>query len=271
MKKLILSLFAAGFAASSFAQAPCCKSGFAGNKQGNLLIYGMASYSSLSGNETEKFGTFNSQTTNIPRVNKWTLSPGIGFNVTNNLTVGAELNWRNSNIVYDRLDTSVIKSFPAVDQKKTFDYALGVFVRHTMRLSDVFFCYGQASAHFLYGRESYRTVTALVGGNSWLRDNNYRGWDLGFMPAIGANLTKTLGMTFAFGGVSFSHKEFDLRYDRQYWPAGSNKERTENQFDFSFAKRFELGIQKYIVMNKRHHKMAEPMDETRQMDTNDDK
>jgi hypothetical protein len=259
MKKLLLTLVAAGFAVSSFAR------GGGMMEQGSILLYGVGSYSSNNGSSTTKFGTANSNTSDNPRMRMWQVAPGIGFNITNNLAIGVDGFWGGTRMTYDR---KTLGSFPSDDQRKTYDWGVGPFVRYTQPLSQYFFAFGQATAHYLDGRETYRTVTALTGGNSYVRDNDYRGFDVSFVPAVGAMLSRSWGLTFSVGGVSYQHLEYE--YSTQGLPAGSNMESKDNQFNITFGQQFNLGIQKYIGMGRRVRGNAEPMDDTRRIDTTDE-
>jgi len=259
MKKLILSLVAAGFAATSFAYDG------GGMQMGNILLYGVGTYSSQHGTTTEKFGTANSNTSDNDRFRSWRVAPGVGFNITDNIAVGIDGFWAGSRYTIDRKN---LGGFPSDDQRKTYDWGVGPFARYSCALSQHFFAFGQLGAHYVKGRQTYRTVTALTGGNSYVRDNDYKGFDVSFVPAVGAMLTKTLGLTFAVGGINYQYAKYD--YSTQGLPPGSNRESKDNQFNVSFGRELNIGIQKYFGCSKMRHGHAEPMDDTRHMDTSDD-
>lgn len=259
MKKLTLSILAAGFAATSFAHGEG-----SGMHAGNILLYGVGSYSSNNGSTTSKFGTANSNSIDNDRIIKYQISPGVGINVTDRITVGVDFNYTGSKTKFDTKSLSL----PAEDQIKTFDYGVGPFVRYSQPISEHFFAFGQVTGHYVKGRETIRTV--MTGSKSFERDNDYRGFDASFVPAVGAMLTKSLGLTFSVGGLSYQHRNYD--YSTQGLPAGSKLEEKQNEFNVSFGQQLNFGIQKYIGCGHgRHHRnSAEPMDETRRMDTSDD-
>ena len=234
--------------------------------EGNILLYGIGSYSNHHGTTTSKFGTANSSSSDNPREIMWEVSPGIGYNIMDNLTVGIDAYYTGTKTSNDKKNAA---AFPFEDQVKTFDYGVGPFVRYSMPLSEHFFAFGQFSAHYLNGRVTTRTATALNGGDSYVRDDNYKGFDASLVPAIGAMLTKSLGLTFAVGGIGYEYKKYD--YSTQLYPAGSTLEGKDNQFVVTFGQQFNLGIQKYFGCGHHMHKSgAEPMDDTRHMDTSDD-
>lgn len=264
MKKLILSLMAAGFAATSYAQVNC---------PGGLLLYGVGSYSNSHGSSTSKFSNANANTINDPRSLMWEVSPGLGFNITNNLTIGIDFNYTGSKTTWDRKDPSIYGNNPIVpatygeDQVKTYDWALGPFVRYTKSISPMFFAYGQFEAHYLSGRRTTRTVTQMVGGNSFTRDDNYKGVDVSFMPAVGINVSPSVALTFGVGGVGYEYTKWD--FSTQGYPAGTELTGKNNNFEVSFGRQFNVGIQKsFGCVRPRHHR--EPMDDTRAIDTSDD-
>ena len=129
MKKLVLSLVATSLVATSFAHG-------GGMDQGNILLYGVGTYTSNGGTTTEKFGSANSNTTDNPKIHYWRISPGVGYNITDNIAIGVDGFYGASKYTIDRQNLS---SFPSDDQMKTFDWGVGPFARYTMLLSQYFF------------------------------------------------------------------------------------------------------------------------------------
>lgn len=269
MKKFILSIMAASCAFGAFAKG-------GGMKAGDLLFYGIGSYTNTHGSSTEKFGTANNNTFDNPRNLNWQVAPGIGFNVTDYITVGLEGYYSGSKTNIDRKTINPSTFNPIADQRKTYDWGVGVFARSTMPLNRYFFVFGQFGAGYTTGRESFRYATAQTGGATYMGDNNYKGLQAYYMPGVGAMLTPSLGLTFSLGGVSYEYRKWDLSPNNVVAPAGSalpgsNFERKDNRFVVSVGQQFNLGIQKYIGCGRgRSRRMVEPMDDTRQMDTSDD-
>jgi hypothetical protein len=268
MKKLILSILAAGCALSSFAHG-------GGMKAGDLLLYGVGSYSNNHGSSSEKFGIANTNTFDNPRQLNWRVSPGIGFNVTDFLTIGVEGGYSGSKYNVDRKTIAFTPGIASNDQIKTYDWGVGIFGRTTLPLSRYFFAFGQIGAGYITGRETYRYVTTQTGGVTFVGDNNYNGLQAYYLPGIGAMLTPSLGLTFSLGGVGYEYRKYDISPNNVGLPGsstpGSNFERKDNNFVVSIGQQFNLGIQKYIGCGHGHRRRnVEPMDDTRQMDTSDD-
>jgi len=271
MKKLVLSLVAASLAATSFAQ------GHNNAPMGGLLLYGIGSFSNTHGTYSTKYGIGNTKSTDQPRMLNWEVSPGLGFNVMDNLTIGVDFNYTGSKTTYDRSGLNYLGNIP-VDQTKSFDYAVGPFVRWTCPIGEHFFMYDQLEAHYLRGRYTNRYVTAQVGGNSFVADDSYKGVDVSLTPAIGIMVTHSLGLSFGIGGISYAYTKWDysptneaLSHSPQQAPlAGSSFSSKNNDLNITFGNQFNIGIQKYIGCGRTHHKTGEMMDDTRHMDTSDD-
>ncbi|MBS1630505.1 MAG: outer membrane beta-barrel protein [Bacteroidetes bacterium] len=255
MKKLILSLMAAALAVPSFAQGHCA---------GGILAYGVGSYSFKKGSDTYSFSNANSTTVDRPHTQNWEVSPGIGFNISDYLTVGIDFNYTGSKTTYD-LRNAPMNSAGYEDQVKTFDYAIGPFVRFTQPFGKRFFGFGQLEAHYLHGQQSTRTVQT---NNSFTRDDKYKGVDVSYMPGVGVYVAHNMALTFGIGGISYNYQKYDYSTQLLATP-GSEHTGKASSFDVTFGRQFNIGIQKtFGCHKKRAH--AEPMDETRHMDTNDD-
>lgn len=267
MKKLILSIMAAGCALSTFAHG-------GGMEAGDLLLYGVGSFTNTHGSSTEKYGIANKNTYDNPRMLTWRVTPGIGFNVTSFLAVGVEGGYAGSKTNYDKKTLSFTPGIATNDQVKTFDWGVGIFARTTMPLGRYFFAFGQIGAGYIAGREMFRYATAQTGGTSFVADNNYRGLQAYYMPGVGARLTPALGLTFSLGGVGYEYRKWDLSPNNVGAPGsaipGSSFERKENYFNVTVGQQFNLGIQKYIGCGHGHKKHMDPMDDTRSMDSNED-
>ncbi len=258
MKKLILTLMAGSLAAGSFAHG----GGSDCFKMGSILLYGVGSYSSTHGSQTSSFASASSTSVDQPRMLNWQVSPGLGFNVADNLTVGVDFRYMGSKMTYDRKDANIPTNIAGVeDQVKTYDYGVGPFVRYSWPLGEHFFAYGQFAAHYLRGQVSTRTVTTT---NNFTRDDRYKGLDASFVPAVGVMVCHSMGITFGIGGVSYDYRKYD--YSNQLSAAGSSRSAKTNNFDVTFGSQFNIGVQKYFGCGHKMHGHREPMDDTRSMD-----
>lgn len=205
---------AAGIAVTSFAQG----NGGQCFQAGNVLLYGVGSFSNSHGSNTSSFSNANATTINQPRMLNWEVSPGLGFNVTDNLTIGVDFNYTGAKTDYDRKDISFNGNGYGTDETKRFAYAVGPFVRYSCPIGEHFFWYGQLEAHYMRNRMTTRS-TNLTGSNSFVKDDNGKGVDASYMPAIGINVCKSVALTFGIGGLSYDYMKYD--YSTQGLPAGS--------------------------------------------------
>jgi opacity protein-like surface antigen len=259
MKKLLLSLVVAGLAGGAAAH------GNNGPKMGDLVLYGNGGFSLSKGTTENKFGTANKYSIDDPKVKMWTISPGIGFNITDCITVGVDIRYQGSKVVYDK---KTIGSFPAVSETRSYDLGVGPFVRCSWPIGEHFFAYGQLTAHYMRGRDTRVTSTAPVGGNSYSADDTYRGVHVGYMPAVGINVCRNVALTFALGGVDYTYTKTD--FSTQGLPAGSDVTAKNHDFAVNIGREIQIGVQKTLGCGRKVRGNKEPMDETRQLDTNDD-
>ncbi len=260
MKKLILTLVAGSLAAGSFAH----DGGNSCFKMGSILLYGVGSYSNTHGSDESSFASASSTTVDRPRMLNWQVSPGLGFNVADNLTVGVDFRYMGSKTTYDR-KAAPTNVAGVEDQVKTYDYGIGPFVRYSWPIGEHFFAYGQFAAHYLRGQVSTRTVTTT---NNFTRDDRYKGLDASFVPAVGVMICHSMGITFGIGGISYDYRKYD--FSNQFTGAGTSRSAKTNTFDVTFGSQFNIGVQKYFGCGHKMRGHHEPMDETREMDTKDD-
>lgn len=271
MKKTILSFFAMAMAATTFAHGggSCCTPGNCSS--GSILLFGEGSYSNWSSNNTSKFGTANPYTVDNPHVQTWNVSPSIGVNVNQFLTLGVDFDYNGAKTDYDRKTLNFGGGNRPFDRISSYDLGVGPFARITHSLGNRFFGFGQLTAHYIKGRESFRTVTMPVGGNTFTNDNNYKGFNASFVPAIGVMVTNTIGLTFSVGGVSYEYRKNDYSpYLNGTTAPGSNFEGKSKNFNVDFGKQVNFGIQKTFGCGHKTRGHREPMDEMRRMDTSDD-
>lgn len=244
MKKLILSLFACGAVVAANAQA-------------GLLTYGSAGYSLQRGSNDNTTGGFTTSSQE-PKIQKWNISPGIGWSLNNNLAVGIEFNYAGSRTENERPSPSPVGF---LYEQRTRTIGVGPFIRHTVQFGEHFFAYNQLTVSYLNGKTS-RDRSPNVS-----QEDNYDGVGARFEPAIGIRITPMVALSFGIGGIDFSYLKND--YDA---PAGSTSERKMTNLDITMGKQFNLTIQRYCnwghkARHGKGHRM--PMDDTRKIDSND--
>jgi hypothetical protein len=104
----------------------------------------------------------------------FSISPGIGYQFTDNWTAG--LNLAAGNTKY------------GVAGVKTSSFGVGPFIRYAYPLSDIFAVYGQFNANVLSGK------------TAGLKSNGFQGT---LFPAIGVNLKNGFALNFNFGSLGF--------------------------------------------------------------------
>ena len=237
MKKMILSLLAVGAVASAQAQ-----------RDGSILIYGNA------GIQTTK-NTFNAGVPgSVDQVNKttnWQFEPGVGYNFNNKWAAGLNINLSGGKETWE-------PSTPgSVSDVKTFDLAVGPFVRYTHDFNKMFFAYKQLNVSYLRGKETF-----VFPSPSTDIENTYSGFSINVMPAVGVNLNHHFAITFNVGG---------LGYQSVTWDNEGTSENKESGFTLDFGRGFMFGLQANLGGVTRKAKgYIEPGTEHRMMDTSDD-
>jgi hypothetical protein len=139
-----------------------------------------------------------------------------------------------------------------------------------MPIGEHFFWYGQFEAHYLRGRETPRFTNA-AGTNSFTKDYNYKGVDASYMPAVGIIICRNVGLTFGIGGISYEYRKYDINSDASViTTAGTTRTAKTNDFNVTFGRQFNVGIQRTFGCGGRRMHHSEEMDETRHVDTSDD-
>jgi hypothetical protein len=108
----------------------------------------------------------------------------------------------------------------------------------------------------------------MVGGNSFSRDDKYKGFDVSYMPAVGIMVCKDMALSFGIGGVAYEWTKSD--YSTQGYPAGTEMSAKNSDFEITLGRQFNVGIQKCFGGHRKVRRAADPMDETRHIDTTDD-
>jgi hypothetical protein len=196
MKKLFLSLLACGSIAAANAQA------------GSWLLYGQVGINANSYDE-------NGGTAGVANSIRWYATPGLGYQFDNHWTLGLYASYMNQGS--KSLGTGQAWN-------RTNDWSAGVFVRYTEQLNKLFSVYGQFNGGFLHGN------TTLDG--KVLTNSRYNGFELGFAPAIAANVHKGLAITFGIGGIRYSNTAYE------------NRNNSNGSFAVTFGQQVNLGIQK---------------------------
>jgi len=196
--------------------------GIANAQKGTILVAGNLSYKSTNNPVDADYYLL------VPGDNKsssFEFSPKVGYQFTNNLTVGIESSIgseKRSDFVTSYSQNNIF--FSQVDIKKT-SLNLGAFLRYSKSLGGIFSSYADLSAGIISGKVT-KTLYGMPG------DNKYHGLYAGITPAFAIDLKKALCINFSFGGLKYSSVESDFF---------GSKTAT---FDFDLGKQINIGISK---------------------------
>lgn len=227
MKKILLSIIAAGTVVTSQAQAP---------KEGSILIYGNVGLSFYK-NDYDPGQAGNTTATRL-KANTFSINPGIGYQFNPNWTVG--LNFGYTTFKQDSSGSDLLKPLPnnwAV--RKNRDLNIGAFIRYTKNLNKTFFFYEQLNLNYLNGRQLYQNTLSMPDSQ-----NVYQGFGANWYPAFGVSLNDMVALNFNFGGIAYASKKWDLDASPAIY--------TERGFDFTFGHQVNVGVS--VNLGGRHGK-----------------
>ena len=215
MKKILLSIIAAGTVVTSQAQAP---------KEGSIIVYGNIGISTNKSDYDP--GQAGNTSYTERKVTDFTINPGIGYQFNRNWTVGVNFGLltekRNDSSVYAQRDR---------------DLNIGPFIRYTMNLNKTFFFYEQLNLNYLNGR---RLIEGAVDV-----ENTYNGFGTNWYPAIGVSVNDFVALNFNFGGISYASKKWNLD--------ASPATRVERGFNFTFGQQINVGVSVNLGGSHRGH------------------
>lgn len=243
MKKLILALLAV----SSF--------GVANAQKNSILVYGNAG---IATNKSDNGGGSEN------RAFSWNVNPGVGYQFTNNLTVGVQ-GGINSHFSENRMS-------PAANTwnrnaMETREWSAGAFFRYTKTFSNVFSAFAQLDLSYVSGQDisemetrqvdflQNKVVESVIYGYDYY--NGFRG---SITPMLAINVNKGLALNFGFGGLSYK----TISYDVPKAPTALNGTIDQSSFGLSFGQQFNFGISKNIACKCKKGNMK-PGDELRPM------
>jgi len=189
MKKMLLaSLLMSGLAISAHAQ------------QGSTLVYGNIGFTT-----NKNGGAPLSAAPNSGGNGSFVFAPGIGYQFTNNWTLGVQGGYN-----YNDYSSYLLKS-----------YSVGVFGRYTQPLSNIFSFYGQLNLSYIGDKQQAPGIS-----------NKYSGFYAGVTPNIAINVKNGFALNFGFGGLEYSSLKLS---------GGSN---TGSSLGFTFGQQVNVGVSK---------------------------
>lgn len=239
MKKLILALLAVATVGSASAQ------------KNSFLVYGNAG---VNWGKTDNGAAGTNEGTN------WNITPGVGFQFNNHLTVGLQGGYGANKDV-----ATVLNNKTTMTDR---EWQAGAFFRYTQNLNSTFFFWTQLDLSYVSGKSTNEIinttgVVTTVTNPAGLNNDMYNGFQAMLMPAIGVNVHKGLALNFGIGGLGYR----TVSYDKE--PT------TINNFGVTFGQQFNFGISKNFGCNcgksrghrepgmehRKHKKMTDEDDE----------
>ncbi|QRE60890.1 Flavobacterial-specific protein antigen [Flavobacterium psychrophilum] len=187
--------------------------GFANAQKSSILVAGTVGFNSTSQGDTKSSG--------------FDFSPKVGYQFSENMTVGIEGSFRNNT------ETSTTGSIsfgpitlPGISQETVYtNTKIGAFFRYAQPLAGVF----SAFADLGVGMQSRKTSVNTPGSTD-LKSN---GFYIGVTPAIGVDMKKGFCLNFAIGGLGYNTMKAD-----------ADGAKAANNFELNFGKQVSVGISK---------------------------
>ena len=190
---------------------------FANAQKGTILLAGSVGVE----------GTKNTVGTNENKSTTFNFSPKVGYQFTDNWTLGVEASIEGSK---DESTTVNGGGIVITSTTKTTGIKVGPFVRYTKPLSETFSAYVDMGIGFNSGKRTVESPVPPFGTVSTTQKGN--GVYVGVTPAIFINVKKNFGLNFSIGGLGY--ETFNL----------SNNQGDNNHFYFNFGQTVNIGISK---------------------------
>jgi len=178
---------------------------FVNAQKGSVLVMGSINYYSQK----------NSSSGNSATQNNFGFSPKVGYQFTDNLTVGGEAEFSFQNNDY------------TIQENKRNTYSAGAFIRYSKSLSDLFLIYADLGT----GYRGYKETGLHDFDASLDYTNKANGFYAKIAPALAINIKNGFAINFGFGGLEY----YSIKIDH------ANK---ENRLYFNFGQSFTAGVSK---------------------------
>lgn len=244
MKKLILALLAVSTIGAANAQ------------KNSILVYGNVG---LNTGKTDMGKGFENRSFN------WMVNPGVGYQFTDNITVGLQGGiWSQfeENRSADALQTQWMRN--ASEQR---EWQAGAFFRYTHYLGSIFSMYAQLDLNYVSGQDVSENETRTIDNpsNSIVETiiygyDYYNGFQAFVNPYIAINVHKGLALNFGFGGLGYR----TISYDTPKSPTALNGVIDQSNFMLTFGKQYSVGFTKNFACKCKKGNMK-PGDDLRPM------
>jgi hypothetical protein len=174
---------------------------FANAQKGSVLVAGNIGY--------------NSQNTGDVKADKFEFAPKVGYQFSDNMTVGIETAIGSS--------TNSNRIGNVITEHKENEFRLGAFLRYSQPLAGVFSIFGDLGVGMQTAKITNNVPASKAKGD---------GFYIGLVPAVGVDLKKGFCLNFSIGGLGYDSLKFDGASD------------ATNTFAFTFGKQASIGISK---------------------------
>lgn len=150
------------------------------------------------------------------KLDSYEWAPYLGYQFTDNLTIGAKVSFKKADIGKDPL------GFQGGDEKTN---RIGGFLRYSLPLSETFSISGDLGAGWQETKNRINTgseITKIKGD----------GFYIGFEPSLFINFKNNFGLNFSIGGVEYNHMKEKVSKNKS------------NGVDITFGNAFNIGISK---------------------------
>lgn len=238
MKKLILALLAVAAVGTANAQ------------KNTFLVYGNAG---VDWKKTDMGATTGTQDNT-----NWNITPGVGYQFNNHLTVGLQGGYMNMKSV-----NNAISAAPAGVKTTNVsrEWEVGAFFRYTQNLTGIFVMWTQLDLGYISGKTTTDVITTAASGVATAAptaSDMYNGFRANLTPAIGMNVHKGWALNFSIGGLGYRTATWD------------KAPTTENGFMLTLGKQVNVGVSRNIGCTPKKRAHHEPGMEHRKMKKSSD-
>lgn len=236
MKKLILAFLAIGSIGTANAQ------------KGSILMYGTAGV-----NYTDND---NGVVSGYDKTTQWNISPGIGYQLGNHITLGVQGGYMNKLVETRGLNAAATPVF-VENNIKDREWTAGAFFRYTQHLTGIFNMFTQIEGGYISGKNVTETITYNTTGSIITKPTDtYTGFQGMITPAIAIMVHEGFALNFSFGGIGYRTVSYEIA------PT------VKSSFNFTMGNQFNIGVSRNIggCCGHRHrHGHSDPNAEMHKM------
>ncbi|HEY9176580.1 MAG TPA: outer membrane beta-barrel protein [Flavipsychrobacter sp.] len=230
MKKLILALLAVSTVGVASAQ------------KNSVLVYGTMG---LSYDKTDNGGGTENRSLD------WNVSPGVGYQFTNNITLGLQGGiWS----MFDENRMSPAANTWNRNAMETREWQAGVFFRYTKPVSNWISLFAQVDLSYVSGQDvseaetravdvaANKIVETLIYGYDY-----YNGFQATVTPMVQIFVYDGMALNFGFGGLGYR----TTSYDTPKSPTALNGAIDQSSFMVTWGNQFNFGVSKNFKCKTR--------------------